>query len=136
MIVFHDFAIYHCNASFNRVNKLFKLFVFIIYFATNSFAAIPIFTSQALSIVQIEGLPIILDCNVTSKPLSAINWFKNGNPLDQNNDIIISSFGINQSSRLTIYNSSITDQGLYQCNATNSVGSAIVNAANITIYSK
>ena len=102
----------------------------------NSFTAIPVFVTQPLSTAQIEGIPIILDCNVTSKPLSTITWFKNGNQLNQNDNIKISSFKIYRNSRLTIHNSSLDDQGLYQCKATNDVGSKMSNAANITIYCK
>ena len=96
----------------------------------------PKIISQPLSMELMQGRTIILDCNMTSKPLPTIIWLKNGNLLKQNNNITISIINAYKNSRLIIYNASISDQGLYRCNGTNLAGSTLTNAANITIYSK
>lgn len=101
-----------------------------------SILAIPTIVTQLLTIAQVQGMPIILDCNVTSSPLSTIRWFKNEIRLNQNYNITVSTWNMYRTSRLTINNSSAKDQGIYRCNGTNSFGSTMGDVANITIYSK
>ena len=101
-----------------------------------SFAAIPTIVTQLFSIAKTQGMPIILDCNVTSLPLPTIYWFKNGILLNQNYMITLSTWKTFTTSRLTINNSSVNDQGIYRCNGTNAFGSTVADVANVTIYSK
>lgn len=77
-------------------------------------------------IVQSEvGKSITLICPAIGTPDPTITWFKNGSPLE--------TFDINDQYRLS--NIQLTDQGMYQCTATNIAGTTH-KLFNVSVHSK
>lgn len=70
---------------------------------------------------------IVLTCNASGMPRPRITWFKNGQPL---------LLTINNPSSLTLSDVSVEDEGIYQCQFTNLVGSALSHSSSIRVYCK
>ncbi|KAF4103333.1 hypothetical protein G5714_016216 [Onychostoma macrolepis] len=66
----------------------------------------------------VEGTAFNLSCNVVG-PVDSIHWMKNGKYLDDDTDDTITFF--NNNSILSFYHPDLSDDGLYQCAASNAV---------------
>ena len=101
--------------------------MYYIYFALVA----PSIHLEVMNQVMNEGNTASFICQATSDPVSVINWYYNGAPV--NNDPDMSKYIISQSSinittvinKLTIMNVQSSDVGTYTCNATNVVSSRI-----------
>ncbi|XP_072021945.1 receptor-type tyrosine-protein phosphatase F-like isoform X2 [Amphiura filiformis] len=71
----------------------------------------------------------VMSCAATGNPDPDILWFVNMIPVDTSNDRV----HISDSSTLTIDNADETDQGKYQCAASNSAGTRYSDAANLYV---
>lgn len=91
---------------------------------------------QPQDVAVMKGDTVRISCNGTSVPGSRITWFKNDQQLNNSNNIDTVTINSYVYSVLTIYNSTTKDQGSYQCNYTNMVGSNISKKVNVTVYSK
>ena len=63
---------------------------------------------------------VLLECNVSSNPLSTIIWYHDGKPIETN---ISSSKKNEQASHLTVNIDSNSKFGAYKCQANNTLGS-------------
>ena len=77
-----------------------------------------------------EGENLTLFCNASGSSLR-ISWEKNGSDINPGEDSRI--FLSRDNEQLTIVNVSRTDNGAYQCAASNEVGVANSNAATVTV---
>ena len=77
-----------------------------------------------------EGENLTLFCNASGSSLR-ISWEKNGSDINPSEDSRI--FLSRDDEQLTIVNVSRTDNGAYQCVASNEVGVATSNAATVTV---
>ena len=77
-----------------------------------------------------EGENLTLFCNASGSSLR-ISWEKNGSDINSSKDSKI--FLSRDNEQLTIVNVSRTDNGAYQCVASNEVGVATSNAATVTV---
>ena len=101
--------------------------MYYIYFALVA----PSIHSEVINQVMNEGNTASFICQATSDPVSVINWYYNGAPVNDDPDMskyIISQSSINITTvinKLTITNAQSSDVGTYTCNATNVVSSRI-----------
>ena len=77
-----------------------------------------------------EGENLTLFCNASGSSLRIL-WEKNGSDINSSKDSRI--FLSRDNEQLTIVNVSRTDNGAYQCVASNEVGVATSNAATVTV---
>lgn len=75
------------------------------------------------------GQAATMYCTASGQPPPSISWLHNGAPVSGNVQISNSS---SFNSTLTVLNVQSSDEGNYQCMATNSLGSALSN--NATLY--
>lgn len=83
----------------------------------------------------VEGQSITLICNSSSNPPSKITWLKDGKLINKQpeNNYYFKSYTF---SNISIQNVNVSDEGNYQCNISNVIGSTLSANATITIYSK
>ena len=77
-----------------------------------------------------EGENLTLFCNASGSSLKIL-WEKNGSDINPSEDSRI--FLSRDNEQLTIVNVSRTDNGAYQCVASNEVGVATSNTATVTV---
>ena len=77
-----------------------------------------------------QGENLTLFCDASGSSLR-ISWEKNGSDINSSEDSRI--FLSRDNEQLTIVNVSRTDNGAYQCVASNEVGVATSNAATVTV---
>ena len=75
-----------------------------------------------------EGDTAIITCLATGKLIPTINWYFNGAPMEKSNstkykisEILLNP--ITKNSTLAIMNLTLSDMGIYTCDATNQVSS-------------
>ena len=75
---------------------------------------------------------IILTCQIQGVPRPDVTWIKNNNPVD------ISKYSVNLSglSVLTLYNVTLSDEGIYKCKGENIAGIIYSSDATVYIYCK
>ena len=94
----------------------------------------PTITTPPLDQIVNSSSNVSFTCNANSKPRATIQWKKNGNAISNTTTIIISSTTMgnctltdppNQceiSSILEIFDTQLSDSGVYTCNASNNAG--------------
>ncbi|XP_062500397.1 protein sidekick-1-like [Corticium candelabrum] len=64
-----------------------------------------------------------LNCSASGDPMPTIEWFLNGRRLQQDHNVTITN------EFLLIHNTSVEDEGIYQCSASNAAGMVTVQAS-------
>lgn len=81
-------------------------------------------------IIGVQGQSLVLRCTASGVPSPTINWHFNMRPIAVNDSPRLS---ITPDSHLIINSVVTSDEGLYQCVATNAAGSD-VGGVNLTIH--
>ena len=89
-------------------------------FATFLSLESPIIQAQTSAVTAIAGSSTTLRCMASGNPTPAQNWTRNGASISDSRFLIQS-----EGSELVVQNVMETDQGQYQCIASNPAGSAI-----------
>ncbi len=86
------------------------------------------------------GETLVISCNITSTTAPVISWIHQGVTLTEsnnifinNNEMILTDGDVSVISTLTITELEITDDGLYNCQATNEHTAVEKNIASVTI---
>ena len=82
----------------------------------------PVTVASQRPLIPVVGGEVELDCSVTGIPQPTINWLKDGNALSSTDNRFISRSDSGLA-RLRISEATQDDEGLYECIATNFVGS-------------
>ncbi|KAK5650818.1 hypothetical protein RI129_001847 [Pyrocoelia pectoralis] len=90
---------------------------------------VPYFNVTPLSISYPSARMVRLDCKVNGIPSPKVSWLKNGVPLELIGRIK------QQNTSLVLSHSFMTDSGIYQCVASNSVGQIWASARLLPIFS-
>ena len=75
-----------------------------------------------------EGEKAVMNCKATSIPPAKVSWLKDGNPVEEDNDHVITSNG-----SLVITNLVTKDSGVYQCNRDHDGGWSDFAEATLTV---
>jgi hypothetical protein len=94
---------------------------------TRKEGAEPFFTRGLVDQYVERGATMVFTCAVTGDPEPEIKWFRNGLPLKPTNRISIEQLPGGEC-KLTIQDCSMTDEGIYRCEATNPLGTAKTQA--------
>ncbi len=76
----------------------------------------------------VEGMAFNLSCNVVG-PVDSIHWMKNGEYLNADDTITF----FNNNSILSFYQTDLSDDGPYQCAASNAVSNMTSQAYNLMV---
>ena len=119
-VTIEDAGLYTCRASNNEDSKDRTVALKI--------NVLPHITTQPLNKVSIETADVEFECAASGRPLPTIHWLKNGEK------IVPSEYFVIEPNRLKILGLVKTDQGVYQCVATNDFGS-VQAAAQLVVDS-
>ena len=75
------------------------------------------------------GQAATMYCTASGQPPPTITWLHNGLPVT---DSVLITSTSNFNSTITVLSVNTDDEGMYQCSATNSLGTAVSN--NATLY--
>jgi hypothetical protein len=81
----------------------------------------------------ILGKSITLECQFFGIPEVDLQWYKDGGPLDDDNDDRLVFDIIDDVATLTITNATPDDQAWYRCNAYNDLGSASTDCELVVV---
>ena len=87
-----------------------------------------------------EGQNVTFECNFEGQPLSTVTWWKGSKQIDTSSSRYHASEPpssvINSRVELTVIGVTRSDEGFYQCRATNLLGSELSNSAYLTVNCK
>lgn len=108
------------------------MIILVIIFISNTFFNLYSDPISAVTVhpggYPVEGATFNLSCNVVG-PVDSIHWMKNGKYLDVDDTITF----FNNNSTLSFYHPYLSDDGLYQCAASNDVSNMTSPAYNLTV---
>ena len=120
---------------------LLSLILLLLFFVISSCIDIPIIMDNELAdyvVIYTQQSSITFNCTAISVPVADIDWYTNDKliiPSDNKYIITSDKDGEYAISRLTILNISITDTGVYTCNASNNIGYATSNGS-LTVHGR
>ena len=91
-----------------------------------------IVTSPEEEYEAVKGSSVVLNCSVSGYPVPTITWLYNGGPVNESDRRI----RVHSNGSLTIENVKLSDVGVYECNATNDLGSVSSDPAMLMVESK
>lgn len=115
----------YCS-KFCFIITIISIAIFIFYFLIVYYnAAVPVIVSTDFTSYPKFGELLFIECTVYGIPMPVISWMKDGAILDEitDNRIKIVTIPTRRSSRVEILEASISDDGMYECNASNKAGS-------------
>ena len=92
---------------------------------------IPVFVDSPQDVLLSTGSNFTLTCNATGVPFPQLAWYKDGVLLTAS---IPGRLDV-QTNEISVYNVTLSDQGVYSCVASNAAGSSLANAM-VDIISK
>ena len=99
----------------------------------------PVFTIEPNStIIAVKGRSVTLNCNVDGNPPPRVDWTRNGKPVPSPADTrrLILPSGSLHITKIINYRGNKPDVGVYQCIATNKVGTTVSRKVKLSVAGK